>query len=139
MPKKSPAFTTSFSAGTGLPPPVPQDAVQDDYVVEDVNTKIARPEEYNEIAYKAVDPMSLRRKKKGGRTALARSQLKENRPTGMDPAKSAMVMNGPPPVPQKRMSAPSPFLQRKKSPKHSAPKKLRHILCGSAFILKSEY
>jgi len=110
----------------GLPPPVPQDAVA--YDVEEINSKIARPEQYNEIAYKAADPMALRRKKKGGRTALARSQMKENKPTTMNAGKTSMVMNGPPPIPrdakapQKRMSAPSPFL-RKKSPKQSAPKK----------------
>ena len=138
MPRKPPAFTTpTGSFNSGLPPPVPQwdgDEDEDD-VVEEVNTKISRPGDYNEIQYKAADPIAMRRKKKGGRSALARAQVTNNEPTSY---KSAMVMNapaGPPPVPTsaprstpKRMSAPSPFLQRKKSPKAAAPKKLSDIL-----------
>ena len=132
LPKKPPSFTHSSSTPNGLPPPVPQG--NEDYVVEDINSKIARPEQYNEIGYKAADPMALRRKKKGGRSALARQQMSgatDNKPTGF---KTSMVMNGPPPVPSaapthhKRMSAPSPFLQRKKSPQKAAPKKLSEML-----------
>ena len=41
---------------SGLPPP--------DFDLANVNTKIAKPEDYNEIQFKAVDPMALRRQQK---------------------------------------------------------------------------
>ena len=44
------------STNGGLPPPT--------FDIADVNKKIAKPEDYNEIQFKAVDPMELRRQQK---------------------------------------------------------------------------
>jgi len=89
-----------------MPPPPPPDAMgksrsYDD--IEDVNTKIARPEDYNEIQFKAVDPMELRRKQKlkgTGRYALARTaDLVPNKPTSASTLGAVKKKTTPPPVP----------------------------------------
>eukprot|EP01083_Nonionella_stella_P192362 711142_1 len=82
-----------------VPPPVPTDALEgsritsegmkstgNNYNVVTVNKKVARPEDYNEIQFKAVDPMALRRKQKrqgiaGGRHVPRITNMVKNIPT----------------------------------------------------------
>merc|ERR1719216_856405 len=78
------------------------DAMTKSRSYDDVNTKIAKPEDYNEIQFKAVDPMELRRKQKlkgTGRYALARTaDLVPNKPTSASTLGTAKKKQ-PPPVP----------------------------------------
>ena len=53
---KSKSYSPFKKGSSGVAPP--------DFDLANVNKKVAKPEDYNEIQFKAVDPMELRRQQK---------------------------------------------------------------------------